>query len=119
MLNRKIAVPLKRYAHPEYLRDLCNRIERCYFSEDRDWRCIEDIFKADIKAMEQRTPKPAAAEPALEDTLRRVVLQVAERLQTLAELADRKKLSKHGYGEMDALNKVCAALAQTETKRNA
>lgn len=66
MLNRKIAVPLKRYAHPEYLRDLCNRIERCYFSEDRDWRCIEDIFKADIKAMEQRTPKPAAAEPAKE-----------------------------------------------------
>lgn len=63
MLQRKITVPLKRYAHPDYLRDLCNRIEKCYFSEDRDWRCIEDIFNAEIKAMEQREPKPAAVAP--------------------------------------------------------
>jgi hypothetical protein len=66
MLNRKIAVPLKRYAHPEYLRDLCNRIEQCYFSADRDWSCIEAIFNADIKKMGQRAPKAAAAAPAKE-----------------------------------------------------
>jgi hypothetical protein len=58
---RKIQVPLNRYAHPEYLRDLCNRVERCYFSEDRDWRCIETIFNQSIKAMEAREPKPAPA----------------------------------------------------------
>jgi hypothetical protein len=58
MHKRKIIVPQKRYAHPDYLRELCNRIERCYFSEDRDWSCIEAIFKTDIKAMEQRAPKP-------------------------------------------------------------
>ena len=59
---RKISVPLTRYAHPEYLRDLCNRIEACYFSADRDWSCIEAIFNADIKRMKEREPKaPAAA----------------------------------------------------------
>jgi hypothetical protein len=59
---RKIQVPLTRYAHPEYLRDLCNRIEACYFSDDRDWSCIEAIFKADLKRMEEREPRPPAAD---------------------------------------------------------
>lgn len=64
MQGRKIAVPLKRYAHPDHLRNLRDRIEACYFSHDRDWSCIEDIFNADIKAMEQREPKvPPAAQP--------------------------------------------------------
>jgi hypothetical protein len=58
---RKIQVPLTRYAHPEYLRELCNRIEACYFSDDRDWSCIEAIFKADVKRMEEREPRPPAA----------------------------------------------------------
>jgi hypothetical protein len=62
MLKRKITVPLKRYAHPDYLRDLCNRVEQCYFSHDRDWSCIEAIFNLDIKAMEQREPRPPAAD---------------------------------------------------------
>ena len=57
MHTRKIAVPLKRYAHPDYLRGLCSRIEACYFSHDRDWSCLEAIFNAEIKAMEQRAPK--------------------------------------------------------------
>jgi hypothetical protein len=57
---RKIQVPLTRYAHPEYLRDLCNRIEACYFSDDRDWSCIEAIFRADVKRMEKREPKAPA-----------------------------------------------------------
>jgi hypothetical protein len=61
MNKRLIVVPQKRYAHPDYLRQLSNRIEQCYFSPDRDWRCIEDIFRAEIKAMEQRTPKPVPA----------------------------------------------------------
>lgn len=60
---RKIQVPLTRYAHPEYLRELRDRIEACYFSDDRDWSCIEAVFNIDIKRMEEREPKaPAAAE---------------------------------------------------------
>lgn len=79
---RKIQVPLKRYAAPEYLRDLCNRIERCYFSHDRDWSCIEAIFLADIKAMEAREPK-ALPTPAIKrppKKLIRALSRVADQL---------------------------------------
>jgi hypothetical protein len=58
---RKVQVPLKRYASPEYLRELCLNVEKCYFSEDRDWRCIEAIFDVEIKKMEAREPRPPAA----------------------------------------------------------
>lgn len=54
---RKIQVPLKRYASPEYLRELCNRVESVYFSKDRDWRHIEAVFKFAIREMEQREPR--------------------------------------------------------------
>jgi hypothetical protein len=60
---RKIQVPLKRYAAPEYLRELCLNVEKCYFSEDRDWRCIEAIFDVEIKKMQEREPRPPAAAP--------------------------------------------------------
>lgn len=57
---RKVQVPLTRYASPEFLRDLRDRVEQCYFSGDRDWSCIEAIFNIDIKRMEEREPRPPA-----------------------------------------------------------
>jgi hypothetical protein len=57
---RKIQIPLSRYAHPEYLRELCNRVEQCYFSHDRDWSCIQAVFDVEIKAMLEREPRPPA-----------------------------------------------------------
>jgi hypothetical protein len=101
MLKRKIQVPLKRYAHPEYLRDLCNRIEACYFSPDRDWSCIEAIFAADIKAMEQREPKvappvpPKPAVPTFKDGTPDVgVAGLARLLQKRAALPQKKRGSR-------------------------
>ena len=61
---RKIQVPLTRYAHPEFLRDLRDRVEACYFSGDRDWSCIEAIFNIDIKKMEEREPKTPGSQTA-------------------------------------------------------